>query len=232
MSKIWPLALTTASVLPFAAPAFAQNATANVESAEAGDSSEIVVTGTLLRGAAPVGSSLISAGREQLEATASATSNELLAKIPQVTNLFGSDAGRRYGISVTQVQIARPNLRNISPDNASSSATLVLFNGHRVATAGVTQASIDPDLFPTSAIERVEVVTDGGSATYGADAVGGVINFITRKRFDGVKVMASLIRTGSSMPMRLPARTGIPDRSTLHIPITRAALYLGATAIS
>lgn len=190
MSKIWPLALTTASVLPFAAPAFAQNATANVESAEAGDSSEIVVTGTLLRGAAPVGSSLISAGREQLEATASATSNELLAKIPQVTNLFGSDAGRRYGISVTQVQIARPNLRNISPDNASSSATLVLFNGHRVATAGVTQASIDPDLFPTSAIERVEVVTDGGSATYGADAVGGVINFITRKRFDGVKVDA------------------------------------------
>ena len=159
-------------------------------SAERADSDEIVVTGTLLRGAAPVGSSLISAGTEQLQATASATSNELLATIPQVTNLFGSDPSRRYGIAVNQVQIARPNLRNISPDNASSSATLVLFDGHRVASAGVTQASIDPDLLPTAAIERVEVVTDGGSATYGADAVGGVINFITRKRFDGVKVDA------------------------------------------
>jgi iron complex outermembrane receptor protein len=192
MKKVAAIALATVSLVPFAAPSFAQDAPGNpdAEAAETTEASEIVVTGTLLRGVAPVGSSLISAGREQLESTASATSNELLSRIPQVTNLFGSDAGRRYGISVTQVQIARPNLRNISPDNASSSATLVLFNGHRVATAGVTQASIDPDLFPTSAIERVEVVTDGGSATYGADAVGGVINFITRKRFDGVKVDA------------------------------------------
>jgi iron complex outermembrane recepter protein len=169
----------------------AQDAAADAEPvADQGSADEIVVTGTLLRGTAPVGSSLISAGAEQLQATASATSNELLATIPQVTNLFGSDPSRRYGISVNQIQIARPNLRNISPDNASSSATLVLFDGHRVASAGVTQASIDPDLLPTAAIERVEVVTDGGSATYGADAVGGVINFITRKRFDGVKVDA------------------------------------------
>lgn len=155
----------------------------------AGD--EIVVTGTLLRGSvAPVGSSVITATDATLQATAAATSNELLSKIPQVSNLFAIDPGRRYAISVSAVTIARPNLRNISPDNASSASTLVLFDGHRVASAGVTQASIDPDLLPTAAIERVEVVTDGGSSTYGADAVGGVINFITRKRFDGVKADA------------------------------------------
>jgi iron complex outermembrane recepter protein len=149
---------------------------------------EIIVTGTLLRGVAPVGSSIISAGQEKIQSSGATTSNELLATIPQVTNLFGNDPNRRYGIAANQIQIARPNLRNLSPDNASSSATLVLFDGHRVATAGATQASIDPDLLPTAAIERVEVVTDGGSAIYGADAVGGVINFITRKRFDGAKV--------------------------------------------
>jgi iron complex outermembrane receptor protein len=151
---------------------------------------EIVVTGTLLRGAPPVGSNLISVGQEKIQSSGAQTSNELLSTIPQVTNLFNQAPSRRYGIAVNQLQIARPNLRNISADNASSNATLVLFDGHRVASAGVTQASIDPDLLPPSAIERVEVVTDGGSAIYGADAVGGVINFITRRKFDGVKVDA------------------------------------------
>ncbi|MFM6965980.1 MAG: TonB-dependent receptor domain-containing protein, partial [Rhodoluna sp.] len=66
--------------------------------------------------------------------------------------------------------------------------TLILVDGHRVATAGVNQASVDPDLIPTGAIARVEVVTEGGSSTYGTDAVAGVINFITRKRFNGLEV--------------------------------------------
>lgn len=149
---------------------------------------EIIVTGTLLRGQAPVGSSVISAGQEKIQSSGATTSNELLSTIPQVSNLFNQAPSRRLGIAANQIQIARPNLRNISADNASSASTLVLFDGHRVASAGVTQASIDADLLPTAAIERVEVVTDGGSSTYGADAVGGVINFITRKRFDGLKL--------------------------------------------
>jgi iron complex outermembrane receptor protein len=151
---------------------------------------EIIVTGTLLRGAPPVGSSVIAQDETSIQASGATTSNEILAQIPQVSNLFNQTPSRRFSIAANQVQIVRPNLRSISADNASSASTLVLFDGYRVATAGVTQASIDPDLMPTAAIERVEVVTDGGSAIYGADAVGGVINFITRKRFDGVKVDA------------------------------------------
>lgn len=151
---------------------------------------EIIVTGTLLRGAPPVGSSVIAEDQASIRASGATTANEILAEIPQVTNLFNQSPTRKVGIAANQLQIARPNLRNISAENASSASTLVLFDGYRVATAGVTQASIDPDLIPTAAIERVEVVTDGGSAIYGADAVGGVINFITRKRFDGVKIDA------------------------------------------
>jgi iron complex outermembrane receptor protein len=152
--------------------------------------SEIVVTGTLIRGQAPVGSNLIVVGQDKVQSAGVMTANELLATVPQVSNLFNTVPSRRYAIALNQIQIARPNLRNISPDNASSASTLVLFDGHRVASAGVTQASIDPDLFPTNVIDRVDVVTEGGSATYGADAVGGVINFITRQHFDGVKVGA------------------------------------------
>lgn len=151
---------------------------------------EIVVTGTLIRGAAPVGSTLISVGREAIVKTGATTSNELLATIPQVSNYFNKVPAADLAIQPSQIQISRPNIRSISPNNAASSATLILFDGHRIATVGTKQASVDPDMIPAGAIERVEVVTEGGSATYGADAVAGVINFITRKRFDGVKVDA------------------------------------------
>ncbi len=171
----------------------AQTSPAELKQAPAGDSDtkleEIVVTGTLFRGnQAPVGSNLISVGRDNLQTAGATTANELLATIPQVSNLFNTVPDRRFNIAINQIQIVRPNLRNLSNDNASSASTLVLMDGHRIASAGVTQASPDPDLIPTGAIERVEVLLDGGSATYGADAVGGVINFITRRRFDGAQV--------------------------------------------
>lgn len=162
---------------------------ANVSS-EAPAEDEIVITGTLIRGTTPVGSNVIALGQEKVESTGSATSNELLATIPQVTNYFNRVPVADLAIATNQIQISRPNIRNISPNNAASSATLILVDGHRIATAGIKQASVDPDVIPPAAIERVEVVTEGGSATYGADAVAGVINFITRRRFDGIKVDA------------------------------------------
>lgn len=149
---------------------------------------DIVVTGTLVRGARPVGSNAISVGQAEAKEQGATTANELLATIPQVTNLFNNVPSSYLSIAQNQIQVVRPNLRNLSPNTGSSASTLVLFDGHRVAGVGVTQSSVDPDLIPTGAIERVDVVTDGGSATYGADAVGGVINFITRKRFDGLKL--------------------------------------------
>ena len=163
-------------------------AAAQDAAAEQPTSQDIVVTGTLLRGAPPVGANAIMVGQEKIQETGATSSNELLASIPQVTNYFNRVPVSDLSIAVNQIQISRPNLRNISHNNASSSATLILVDGHRIASAGVNQASIDPDLIPTGAIERVDVVTEGGSSTYGADAVAGVINFITLKRFDGIKV--------------------------------------------
>lgn len=176
-----------AGLLP--ALAVAQESPAS-EAEGAAASDEIIVTGTLIRGAAPVGSSLISVGQEALTATGATTSNELLASIPQVSNYFNRVPAADLAIAANQIQISRPNLRSLSSPNAANSPTLILFDGHRIATAGTKQASVDPDVIPAGAIERVEVVTEGGSAIYGADAVAGVINFITRKRFDGVKADA------------------------------------------
>ncbi len=151
---------------------------------------DIIVTGTLLRGGAPVGSNVISVGQDRVRSQGATSTNELLGTIPQVSNFFNNVPTASLVGSVQATQTARPNLRNLSSNTSSSASTLVLFDGHRISGAGVTQSTVDPDLIPTGAIERVEVVTDGGSSTYGADAVGGVINFITRRKFDGVQVDA------------------------------------------
>ncbi|MBK6739905.1 MAG: TonB-dependent receptor plug domain-containing protein [Haliea sp.] len=84
--------------------------------------------------------------------------------------------------------INRPNLRNLPGINsASGGTTLVLVDG-QVDAQGVDQSSLDADVIPGRVIERVDIVTDGGSSLYGADAVGGVINFVTLKEFDGVEL--------------------------------------------
>ncbi|MBK6738448.1 MAG: TonB-dependent receptor plug domain-containing protein [Haliea sp.] len=58
-------------------------------------------------------------------------------------------------------------------------------NGHRLVGVGIGQNYPDPDVVPPGALQRVEVLTEGGSSVYGADAIGGVVNFITRRDIDG-----------------------------------------------
>ncbi|WP_296615785.1 TonB-dependent receptor [Sphingomonas sp.] len=141
---------------------------------------DIVVTGTLLRGVAPTGTNVIGVNRDAIVASGVNSSNDLLAKIPQVGN-FGTIP---VGTAQFGLPIVRPNIRNLGASGGST--TLVLINGHRGVGAGILQTTVDPSILPPEILERVEVVPDGGSAIYGSDAIGGVVNFITRKRFDGV----------------------------------------------
>jgi iron complex outermembrane receptor protein len=139
-----------------------------------------VVTGTLLRGVAPTGTNVVAVSRDEVVASGAASSNDLLASIPQVGN-FGSIP---MGSGSFAIPIVRPNIRNLGASGGTT--TLVLMNGRRMVGAGVLQTTADPSAIPPDMIERVEIVPDGGSAIYGSDAIGGVINFITRKRFNGV----------------------------------------------
>ncbi|WP_265269957.1 TonB-dependent receptor domain-containing protein [Sphingomonas lycopersici] len=142
---------------------------------------DIIVTGTLIRGIAPTGTNVIGVDRTQIQATGVSSSTDLLAKIPQLS-YFGTapranqDAGS---------PINYPNLRNL---NATGGATtLFLMNGHRLVGQGILSSIPDPTIIPPAVIERVDVIPDGGSSIYGSDAIGGVINFITRKRFNGIE---------------------------------------------
>lgn len=91
-------------------------------------------------------------------------------------NTFGS---QREESGSNAAGVAHVNLRGLGSSN-----TLVLLNGQRLPSDAVTGA-VDLNLIPMAAIERVEILKDGASATYGSDALGGVVNIITRKDFSG-----------------------------------------------
>jgi iron complex outermembrane receptor protein len=148
--------------------------------------SEVVVTGTSIRGVAPAGAEIVGVKQEQIQATGAVTTNAILASVPQVVSQFNQlpEVGTQ---PVSQLQVSRPNLRDL-PGSQSGNSTLLLVDGHRIASAGVVQFAPDADVVPPSLIERMEIVPDGGSSIYGTDAVGGVINFITKRRVDGVHV--------------------------------------------
>jgi iron complex outermembrane receptor protein len=83
--------------------------------------------------------------------------------------------------------VSGANLRGQGAD-----ATLVLLNGRRVATHGLKGRAVDLNSIPFAAIDRVEVLRDGASAIYGTDAIGGVINFITKRDYKGAQASAFL----------------------------------------
>lgn len=102
-------------------------------------------------------------------------------------NVFGGDTDRLTGGS------ANANLRGFGPGS-----TLVLLNGRRVSTYGMSGGGVDVNSIPFAAIQRVEVLKDGASAIYGTDAIGGVINFIMKKDYEGGQVGVNVARPTAS----------------------------------
>lgn len=147
-------------------------------------SEEIVVTGTRLR--SPNRTVPVTVfDREAIDRTGYSTTQDLVESLPQ--NFGGGDFGgsddgflgngvRRFS---NFTQASSPNLRGLG-----NGATLTLVNGRRLAPSSFG-AVVDISLLPVAAIERVDVMTDGASAIYGADAVAGVVNFILRDDFQG-----------------------------------------------
>ncbi len=188
LNKRFGAILAGASIFAMAAaPALAQPAAQTEDEA---DEEEIVVTGTQIRGVAATGSQTIALDAEAIAEVGAFNTNELLAAIPQMGTFNGRFEQDPRG--AFQDSVNRPNLRNLPGFNsASGSVTLLIVDGHRLTPVGVGEATVDADIIPAAVLQRVEVVTDGGSSIYGADAVAGVINFISRKSFDGVQVDAN-----------------------------------------
>jgi outer membrane receptor protein involved in Fe transport len=150
--------------------------------AEEGDGlEEILVTGTRIMSSgynAPTPTSVISA--EQLTANAQPNIFTTVAQLPSLQGSTGTQTNT-FSTSSGQQGLSSFSLRGLGPIR-----TLTLLDGQRVVGANVTGVP-DVSLFPQLLIERVDVVNGGASSSYGSDAVGGVVNFVTNTRFEGVK---------------------------------------------
>lgn len=149
---------------------------------------EIIVTGSSIRGAQPVGSNLISVGQKDIQSTPAQSVQQILKSVPAVVGL-GSAGQGGFG-SADGSGTNAPTIHGLG--GSASNSTLVLIDGHRFPLSGTAHALGDPNIVPTIAIERVEVLADGASSVYGSDAVAGVINFVTRRSFDGLEANAQL----------------------------------------
>ncbi len=119
--------------------------------------------------------------RADIERSGATTAQDLVNMIP--SNFGGSVAANNVGASGVP---STANLRGLG-----QKYTLVLLNGRRLANYAFGNNPVDLNSIPLSAIERIEVLRDGASAIYGADAVAGVINFILRRDFQGLEVSAA-----------------------------------------
>ncbi|MYM40291.1 TonB-dependent receptor [Duganella qianjiadongensis] len=123
--------------------------------------------------------------REEIDKAGVTTASELMARVS--ANVGGLTDGASINVGGDQRGFNSANLRGIG-----TSSTLVLLNGRRMANFASPgdDTGVDLNNIPAAAIQRVEVLLDGASALYGTDAIGGVINFITRKDFQGLELNA------------------------------------------
>jgi len=114
-----------------------------------------------------------------------------------------------------------------------SGATLILLNGRRVASHGLQGSAVDVNQIPFAAIERVEVLKEGASAIYGTDAIGGVINFILRKDYQGLGVQGfiDLAQRGDHTIYRTSAIAGYGDLDVNGFNVMGAVSYSDIPAL-
>ncbi len=152
---------------------------------------EVVVTGSSIRGVQSTTSPVIVLERSSIERSGYQTMPDFIRSLPQAFG-GGSQGGSQDGglgaganAGNNNEHATAVNLRGLGEN-----ATLTLMNGHRMAPSAFGNV-VDLSVIPLSAVERIDVLTDGASAVYGADAVAGVVNVILRKDYEGAETRAS-----------------------------------------
>ncbi|USI71920.1 TonB-dependent receptor domain-containing protein [Sphingomonas morindae] len=209
--------LASAILVAASAPALAQNQPTITPNAEAptpqgaSDSGAIIVTGTLFRNPQLSNPSpVVQVTAENLDARGISTIQEGIQRIaanngPALTNSFTANGAFASGASAV-------SLRGLT-----TNSTLVLIDGMRAAYYPLaddgTRNFVDLNTIPDDVVERIDVLQDGASATYGADAIAGVVNIITKKNFKGFSGRAEggVSSRGDASQYRLSGTVGIGD---------------------
>jgi iron complex outermembrane receptor protein len=151
---------------------------------------KFVVTGSMIKRIADEGALPLSVFTKlEMEQEGIASAEQLIMNLNINGNGLDNLASNADVVSGAQRGNNGASSANLRGQGAN--ATLILLNGRRVASHGLNGGVVDLNSIPFAAIERVEVLKDGASAIYGTDAIGGVINFITKRDFQGLVANAS-----------------------------------------
>ncbi len=162
---------------------------------------------------------------EEIQRNGISSPEQLLMFLP--SNASGADNLASNADVVSGAQRGTNGLSSANLRGQGNSSTLVLLNNRRVAAHGLQGSAVDVNQIPFAAIERIEVLKDGASAIYGTDAIGGVINFITRTDFEGVSLngFTDLTEAGGGNIYRVSALAGYGDLNEQGFNVMGAVAY-------
>jgi iron complex outermembrane receptor protein len=198
----------------------------NAAQGEEGSGNNVFVTGSRIRqdpnnSALPL--QIITT--QEIQRNGISSPEQLLMYLP--SNGTGPDNLASNSDVVSGAQRGTNGLSSANLRGQGSASTLVLLNGRRVAAHGLSGSAVDVNQIPFSVIERIEVLKDGASAIYGTDAIGGVINFITRQDYRGfgVQAFSDITEEGGGNIYRLSGTAGYGDLDEQGFNIMGAVSY-------
>jgi iron complex outermembrane receptor protein len=159
---------------------------------------------------------------QRVEVTGSSIKHLATEEALPVTTIKADELVKQGMTTLADVMMALPQSASLQPSNAGSGTninlrglgvnrTLVLLNGRRLANEAIADGYANLDTIPISALQRVEILRDGASSIYGSDAIGGVVNFITKREVTGGNVTVQLVqpqRHGGGDEQRIQATFG------------------------
>lgn len=187
--SVWLALVAAASLVPSAVAQTAPAATEEKNEAPV-KLEKFIVTGSSIKRPADEGALPLSVFTKlDLEQEGIASAEQLILNLN--INGNGLDNLASNADVVAGAQRGNNGATSANLRGQGSNATLILLNGRRVASHGLNGGVVDLNSIPFAAIDHIEVLKDGASAIYGTDAVGGVINFITKRDFQGLVANAS-----------------------------------------
>jgi iron complex outermembrane recepter protein len=215
MMKFKTWAKVTVFSCMLATPAFSQSTVATPQAAPERKVETVVVTGSSIKRA--VNDSALPLQiitRAEIEREGISSTEQLMMLL--TSNGNGPENLASNADVVSGAQRGNNGASSANLRGQGAGATLVLFNGRRVAAHGLNGGAVDINQIPLAAIERVDILKDGASAIYGTDAIGGVINYITKKNYRGLNAQTSvdITEAGGSEIFRASVLGGFGDLDT------------------
>src|SRR3954471_398925 len=141
---------------------------------------QVLITGSLIRGTAAVGVPVTNLSPQDFAQTGALTTSDLFRTVP-AANVSPGPVATQSGANIERA--TRVNIRGL--DTGDATRSLLMVDGMRVPPQGNGVCEIDPSIIPALSLDRIDILVDGASATYGSDALAGVINIVLKRAFDG-----------------------------------------------